>query len=80
MGIGLNFRNWDWLEYVNGGVSALSMDLVKYIATSEYALANPGWREDQRLGDWLRAHPQGDQVIWVTDRCWMYDHPRGKTE
>lgn len=65
-------------EYMTGEGYVLSMDLVRYIATDPYVLAHTIGDEDQRVGDWIRAHPEADRVIWVTERCWMYDHPRAQ--
>lgn len=63
-------------EYMAGGGYAMSFDLVQYIAQDAYAAVHIKGHEDQVTGDWIRAHPQAEQVVWVVERCWAYDHPR----
>lgn len=62
-----------------GEVYALSSDLVSYIAT--YPRPN-SWRvgkEDQRMARWMRNHPNASSIHWISERCWVYDHPKAGT-
>lgn len=63
-------------DYMAGAGYGLSMDLVRYISKSDYARSHQRGSEDQRVGDWIRSYPQVEKVIWVTEECWMYDHPK----
>jgi hypothetical protein len=27
----------------------------------------------------MRLHPNASEVRWISERCWMYDHPRSGT-
>jgi hypothetical protein len=27
----------------------------------------------------MRLHPRASEVRWISERCWMYDHPRSGT-
>ena len=63
-------------EYMTGGGYALSFDLVQHIASDPYPQAHAIGHEDQNVGGWVRAHPRADEVVWMTERCWIYDHPR----
>ena len=63
-------------EYMSGGGYAMSFDLVQYIASSTYAAGHIKGNEDQVVGDWIRAHPEAEKIVWVVERCWIYDHPR----
>lgn len=60
-----------------GEAYALSFDLAQYIATSP-AVRSIGVRgkEDQLVARWMRAHPGRESIVWVTEQCWMYDHPQ----
>jgi hypothetical protein len=77
---GQYLRSESKAEYMAGEGYALSMDLVHYVASSELARSNVIGDEDQRVGDWVRSHPQADRIIWVAERCWMYDHPKSGNE
>lgn len=62
-----------------GEVYALSADLVNYVAT--YPRPN-SWRvgkEDQRMARWMRNHPNASSIHWISERCWIYDHPKAGT-
>lgn len=31
------------------------------------------------MSKWMRMHPQATEIAWVTEKCWMYDHPKAGT-
>lgn len=65
--------------FMAGEAYALTSDLVSYIATSRLVKANTHGKEDQLVADWMRMHPQAEEIVWVTERCWVYDHPKAGT-
>ena len=62
-----------------GEAYALSADLVQYVATYEPLLAFTTGAEDKRVAKWMRMHPSASTINWVTERCWVYDHPKAGT-
>jgi hypothetical protein len=62
-----------------GEAYALSADLVEYIATHEALLDFTAGAEDKRVAKWMRLHPEASSVNWITERCWVYDHPKAGT-
>ncbi|KAI5474774.1 glycosyltransferase family 31 protein, partial [Pseudohyphozyma bogoriensis] len=65
--------------FMGGEVYALSADLVQYVATYEPLLALTNGPEDKRVAKWIRIHPERSMINWVTERCWIYDHPKAGT-
>lgn len=65
--------------FMAGEAYALSADLVQYVATYEPLLAYTAGAEDKRVAKWMRMHPSASTLNWVTERCWMYDHPKAGT-
>ena len=35
--------------------------------------------EDKQTSKWIREHPRAEEIRWVSERCWIYDHPRAGT-
>lgn len=62
-----------------GEAYALSHDLVKYIANSEEVAKVWHSKEDTKMAKWMRMHPRSDEIQWVSEHCWIYDHPRSWT-
>lgn len=62
-----------------GEVYALSSDLVDYIATYKPLRQYTIGKEDQRVAKWMRIHPEYSTIHWVSERCWIYDHPKAGT-
>lgn len=63
-----------------GGESyALSWDLVQYVATSKHLLSMTRGEEDQVTARWMKAHPRASEIVWWSERCWIYDHPKAGT-
>lgn len=67
----------DW--FMSGEVYALSQDLVQYMANSPMVAASPSRKEDEQIARWLQVHPQYRDLHWLSERCWVYDHPRAPT-
>ena len=67
----------DW--FMGGELYALSYDLVEFIARSQDIARWPSLKEDEQVAQWLRLHPQANNVTWASEHCWIYDHPRAKT-
>lgn len=63
-------------DFMAGLAYGLSMDLVRYISQSDFAWKYRNGVEDQRVGDWMRAHPESNKTVWVSEDCWIYDHPK----
>jgi hypothetical protein len=62
-----------------GEAYGMSMDLVNYIATSPRVQQVTRGKEDKLVSRWMRMHPQATAITWITDKCWMYDHPKAGT-
>ncbi|GAA5989353.1 hypothetical protein JCM10908_001274 [Rhodotorula pacifica] len=73
---------WGYLirnRFMAGEVYALSADLVNYIATYPRPKAWTIGKEDQRMAKWMRNHPNVSSIHWISERCWIYDHPKAGT-
>lgn len=58
---------------------ALSHDLVRWIATSPEVAQYPAGKEDIVTPRWLNMHPDRKAMHWVSEHCWIYDHPLADT-
>ena len=65
--------------FMGGECYALSMDLVNYIATDSSVVTQTLGKEDKRVAKWMRMHPNASTINWVTERCYIYDHPKATT-
>ncbi|OAV90570.1 hypothetical protein PTTG_06184 [Puccinia triticina 1-1 BBBD Race 1] len=65
--------------FMGGECYALSADLVRYVASSPKVLDHVTGAEDKKVAKWMRIHPNASQINWVTERCWIYDHPKAGT-
>ena len=59
-----------------GECYGLSFDLVLYIASNP--LPTRG-KEDKLVSRWMKNHPAKENIVWVAERCWIYDHPKAGT-
>lgn len=66
-------------SFMAGEAYGLSMDLVNYIATSPRVRSITRGKEDKLVSKWMRMHPQATEIAWVTEKCWIYDHPKAGT-
>lgn len=64
---------------MGGEIYALSSDLVDYVASYEPLLAHSTGAEDKKVAKWMRLHPEATTVNWISERCWIYDHPKAGT-
>ncbi|ADV24329.1 conserved hypothetical protein [Cryptococcus gattii WM276] len=73
---------WGYLvknQFMAGECYALSFDLVEYIAASPVLKTLTRGKEDKLVAKWIGMHPQREEIVWSTDRCWIYDHPKAGT-
>jgi len=36
-------------------------------------------KEDKLVSRWMRMHPEREEIVWIAERCWIYDHPKAGT-
>ncbi|PWZ01348.1 hypothetical protein BCV70DRAFT_149276, partial [Testicularia cyperi] len=72
---GYLIRNW----FMGGECYALSNDLVQYVATSDNVLHYVKGKEDKKVAQWINLHPNRSSIHWVSEHCWIYDHPKAGT-
>ncbi len=73
---------WGYLVkdfFMAGEAYALSMDLVKYIANAPALKKLSHGKEDKLTAKWMRMHPARENIVWVSEKCWIYDHPKSGT-
>ncbi|CAE6443023.1 unnamed protein product [Rhizoctonia solani] len=66
-------------KFMGGESYALSFDLVQYVATSPHVRAQIRGEEDQVTARWMKAHPRASEIVWWSERCLIYDHPKAGT-
>lgn len=66
-------------QFMAGECYALSKDLVDYIASSPALRSLTRGKEDKLVSQWMKMHPEKQSIVWATDKCWMYDHPKAGT-
>lgn len=64
---------------MGGECYALSLDLVRFVSTSPAVRKITWGAEDKLVARWMRLHPESSSILWVSDRCWIYDHPKAGT-
>jgi len=62
-----------------GECYALSLDLVNYIADSPALKTLTRGKEDKLVSKWMTLHPERESIVWLAERCWIYDHPKAGT-
>ncbi|KAK6904137.1 hypothetical protein I203_107652 [Kwoniella mangroviensis CBS 8507] len=73
---------WGYLvknTFMAGECYALSFDLVQYIHASPALRTLTRGKEDKLVAKWMNMHPEREQIVWMTERCWIYDHPKAGT-
>lgn len=73
---------WGYLvknRFMAGELYALSFALSMWIASDPQVKMMMRGAEDKQTAKWMRAYPRADEVRWVSERCWIYDHPRAGT-
>ncbi|CAO1616743.1 unnamed protein product [Sympodiomycopsis kandeliae] len=72
---GYLIRNW----FMGGESYAVSADLVQYFATSPFVAAHVKGKEDKVTARWISAHPNFYMIKYISEHCWIYDHPKTGT-
>ncbi|OCH96129.1 hypothetical protein OBBRIDRAFT_787579 [Obba rivulosa] len=73
---------WGYLvknRFMAGELYVLSFALVDWVAHDPQVRTMTRGAEDKQTSKWIRAHPRAQDVRWVSERCWIYDHPRAST-
>ncbi|KAK4683761.1 hypothetical protein P7C73_g6468, partial [Tremellales sp. Uapishka_1] len=73
---------WGYLvknTFMAGECYALSFDLVQYIAASPALRTLTRGKEDKLVSRWMKMHPERENIVWVAEKCWIYDHPKAGT-
>lgn len=65
--------------FMAGEVYALSWSLIEWVSRDETVRTMRRGKEDKQTSKWIRLHPKASEVRWVSERCWIYDHPRSVT-
>ncbi|KIK70954.1 glycosyltransferase family 31 protein [Collybiopsis luxurians FD-317 M1] len=66
-------------RFMAGELYALSWSLVDWVARDPSVKELTRGAEDKQTSKWMKLHPQAEKVRWVSERCWIYDHPRAGT-
>ncbi|KAJ4486093.1 glycosyltransferase family 31 protein [Lentinula aciculospora] len=66
-------------RFMAGELYALSWSLVDWVARDPSVKDLTRGAEDKQTAKWMKMHPQAEKVRWVSERCWIYDHPRAGT-
>lgn len=66
-------------RFMAGELYALSWSLVDWIARDPSVKELTRGAEDKQTAKWMKMHPQADKIRWISERCWIYDHPRAGT-
>jgi len=66
-------------RFMAGELYALSWSIVDWVAKDPTVKGMTRGAEDKQTAQWMRLHPQARDVRWVSERCWIYDHPRSGT-
>ncbi|TIB87785.1 hypothetical protein E3Q19_03540 [Wallemia mellicola] len=73
---------WGYLiknRFMGGQAYALSFDLVEWIASNNFTRGHQIGAEDNLTARWMKHHPKANEINWVSERCWIYNHPRTHT-
>ena len=73
---------WGYLvknRFMAGELYGFSWSLVDWIANDPVVKGLTKGAEDKQSAKWMRLHPRASDVRWMSERCWMYDHPRSGT-
>lgn len=62
-----------------GECYAMSYDLAHFIGKAETFETMTRGAEDKLVARWMRMHPRREEISWVSEKCWIYDHPKAGT-
>lgn len=71
--------------WIQGAMYALSWSLVDWVSKEPETRKMTRGAEDQQTSKWIKFYPGSSsglehrKVRWVSEQCWMYDHPRAST-
>lgn len=65
--------------FMAGEIYALSWSLIEWVSRDEGVRKMRRGKEDKQTSKWIKIHPRASEVRWVSERCWVYDHPRSAT-
>jgi len=66
-------------QFMGGECYGMSFDLVEYIANHIPLRSMTKGKEDKLVSKWMKMHPKRDEIVWVSERCAIYDHPKAGT-
>ncbi|KAJ9115015.1 hypothetical protein QFC22_005343 [Naganishia vaughanmartiniae] len=73
---------WGYLVkdlFMAGECYAMSYDLAYFIGKAETFETMTRGAEDKLVAKWMRMHPRREEISWVSEKCWIYDHPKAGT-
>ncbi|KAJ6575088.1 hypothetical protein B0H19DRAFT_935089 [Mycena capillaripes] len=66
-------------RFMAGELYALSWSIVEWVAKDDAVKGLTKGAEDKQTAKWMKLHPQADDVRWLSERCWIYNHPKSGT-
>lgn len=66
-------------KFMAGELYALTWSLVDWVAKDPSIKGLTRGAEDKQTAKWMKLHPLASEIRWVSERCWIYDHPRSGT-
>ncbi|KAG7099183.1 hypothetical protein E1B28_001052 [Marasmius oreades] len=66
-------------RFMAGELYTLSWSLVDYVANDPTVRHLIKGKEDKQTAKWMKVHPKAHLVRWISERCWIHDHPRAGT-
>ena len=66
-------------KFMAGELYALTWSLVDWVSKDPSVKGLTRGAEDKQTAKWMKLHPLASEIRWVSERCWIYDHPRSGT-
>ncbi|KAF7320361.1 Glycosyltransferase family 31 protein [Mycena kentingensis (nom. inval.)] len=66
-------------RFMAGELYALSWSLVDWVSKDPTVKLHIKGKEDKQTAKWMTLHPRAAEVRWVSERCWIYNHPKSGT-
>ncbi|KAF7339491.1 Glycosyltransferase family 31 protein [Mycena sanguinolenta] len=64
-------------RFMAGELYALSWSIVDWVSKDPAIKLLTHGAEDKQTAKWMKI--RGDEIRWVSERCWIYNHPRSGT-
>lgn len=64
-------------RFMAGELYALSWSVVDWVAKDPAIKLLTNGAEDKQTAKWMKI--RGDEIRWVSERCWIYNHPKSGT-